>query len=105
MAIVAVGVEFNNRRPRLVVSTFEGGLRHRPHLINVLTISLFPIYAKSLRALRQTFVDNGRTVLARAHRILVVFDDVDDRKVEKGCHIEAFVKTALVNCAVPEETQ
>ena len=103
--VVAIGVEFDDRRPRLFVSALERPLGDGSHFVEVLAVGLLPFDPKGLRPLGETFVDHRGAIKARAHRIFVVLDDVNHRQIEQRRHIETFVKAALIDGAVTEEAQ
>ena len=54
------------------------------------------IQQSGVATLGEAGAERGGALEARAHRVLVVLDDVDNGQVEKRRHVERLVKDALV---------
>src|ERR1700756_1358299 len=72
------------------------------NLVNVFAPKHIPRHAISFRSLGQGTLESRRALLAGTHRIAVVLDDVDDRKLEECSQVQRFVKGTLINCAVSQ---
>src|SRR5258708_28417827 len=89
---------------------FPPGSFHRDvspgtNLVNVFAPKDVPRHAISFGSLGQGTFESRRTLLAGTHRIAVVLDDVDDRKLEECSQIQRFVKGTLINSAVSQVTE
>ena len=84
MPVVTIGVKFDDRGPRLLVSSLERPLGDGSNFVEILAIGLFPFDPEGLRPLGETFVDHRGAIQARAHRIFVILDDVNRRQIEQA---------------------
>ena len=105
MAVVAVGVEFEDGRPGVIVRALDRLLDGGADLVKVFAIGLRPVDEEGFPALGEAGLDHRGTLEARAHRVFVVLDDVDDREIEKGRHVQRLVEAALVHRAIAEEAE
>src|SRR3954470_20750157 len=101
MAPVTIGLHLEDDRPLAGANPGErlfGGTATGEH---VHAVDLDAGNAEALATLVE-LVLGRRAVDARAHRVLVVLDDVDDRQLPQLGHVEAFIDLALIGRAVTE---
>ena len=103
VAVVAVSGNFQHRRLLLGMRAFDRGLHCGAHFVDVRAVALRPAYRKPLGTLGEAAFESGTPREARAHRVAVVFDDVDHRDVEERRHVQALVEATLVHRAVAHE--
>ena len=84
------------------MGAFDGIPSFGPDFIEVLTIDDVPIDLVALGAFGQAGFDRGGTGQTGAHRILVVFDDVDHRDIPERSEVEGLVVDALVDRTVAD---
>src|SRR4029077_13215648 len=72
------------------------------NLINVFAPKHIPRHAISFGSLGQGILESRRALLAGTHRVAVVLDDVDDRKLEECSQVQRFMERTLINSAVAQ---
>src|ERR1700716_904842 len=84
---------------------FAAGSFHRDgcsgtNLVNVFAAEDIPRHTIRLGALGQGILESRRALLAGTHRVTVVLDDVDYRKLEECSQVQRFMEGTLINSAV-----
>ena len=102
VAVVAVGFDLEDGGLVLLARTLHGDMRFRPDFVDVGAVDHVPLDVVGLRTLGEAAAVGRRALLRGAHRVSVVFDDVDDGDFEKGGNVEGFVECALVDGSIAE---
>src|SRR3954452_15310165 len=101
MAAIAIGLHLEDDRTLAGADPGERFLSGTAAGEHVHAVDLDAGNAEALATLVE-LVLGGRAVDARAHRILIVLDDVDDRQLPELGHVEALVNLALIGRPVAE---
>lgn len=105
VALVAVGVDFENGWAGLVVGAFDGLVHAVANGVDGFSANGVPIHVVAFGAsCEAAFGEGAGALLGSPHAVAVVLDDVDDRQVPKGGEVEGFVEGALIDGSVSEET-
>ena len=102
MAVVTVSVDLEHARAALFAGPLHGIEGLGAHFVKIFAVDDVPIHVIALGALGQVIFDRRGPGEAGAHRVLVVFDDVNDGNVPERGEVERLVKNALVDRAVAE---
>src|SRR6478609_5521360 len=105
MSVVTVRLDFENGWLRLVMGAIDGNLRLGSNLVEVFAVKDIPSHVVAFGSFGQGFLEGRGTLLAGSHRVSVVFDDVDNRKLKKCRQVERFVEGALIDGSVPKITK
>src|ERR1700743_3801934 len=101
MAAVAVGLHFQDIRALAFPAPGDRFFTRRLDRTHVHAVDLLARNVERNTALGKIGL-RGRAGHRRTHRVAVVLDDINDRKLPQLSHVEAFVDLALVGSAVAE---
>ena len=102
MAVVAVGIDLEERGPQDSWARSIGDLGLGADLVDVLAVDHVPLHGIALGAVGEAILERRGALEAGAHRVSVVLDDVDDRQAQERGQVQRLVERTLVHRAVAE---
>ena len=105
VAIVAVGINLENGRERLLVGAAHGVCGLGADFVEILAIGDIPHDAVTISTLGEAISHRRGAIEGGAHRVFIILNNVNDGELPKGGEIQRFVVSALVHGAVAHEAE
>ena len=84
------------------MGTLDSDLGPGAHFINILAREQLPFDVVTGGAFSEAGFISRRALLAGAHGVAIVLDDVDHREIPETRKVQGFVKSTLINGSVSE---
>lgn len=102
MTIVAVGVDFDDAGLELLAGSLHGDVGLGANFVDVGAVDDVPVHAVGFGALGQKLGLGRGAFLRGAHRVAVIFDDIDHGDLEEFGEVKRLMVGALVDRAITE---